>query len=214
MLGRTLDNSTNMATTIRKCYPALAHSEAAIKADVLMSPVCHFDETGLRVDGRLQRQHVASTAKTTDLVVHPKRRHQALDRAASLFPAYQGAVHDCWRRYFQVSTCRHALCKTHLLRELTALSEHGSRWAKQMQTFLLTRYQVSDRGTRPVGPPTGSGPLSGHLCVGPPRRTAASAPTSERETLADKRPKFRRPSGEVPRCRVGFCLPCGGPLDE
>jgi len=144
-------NERTLVTANTHCYTALAPSEAVIKAQLLASPVCHFDETGLRVDGRLQWQHVASNANATYLFVHPNRGQQALDSEASLFPAYHGwAVHDCWRSYFRFSTCRHALCGAHLLRELTAVIEQGSRWAKQMHTFLLTLYRVTDRGTRSV----------------------------------------------------------------
>jgi transposase len=144
-------NERTLVTANATGYEALAPSDATIKLQILASPVCHFDETGIRVDGRLHWQHTASTADATSLFVHPHRGQRALSSESSLLPAYTGwAVHDCWASYFLFPACRHAICGAHLLLELTALTEQGSRWAKQMHTVLLTLYQVTDRGTRAV----------------------------------------------------------------
>jgi transposase len=83
-------NEQTLVTANTRCDIALAPSEAVIKTHLRASPVCHFDETGLRVDGRLPWQHPASTASATDLFGHPQRGQQALDSKASLVPAYQG----------------------------------------------------------------------------------------------------------------------------
>jgi transposase len=72
------------------CYAALAPSEAVLKAQVLASPVCHFDETGIRVARRRHWQHVASTADATYLFVHPHRGTRALRSGDSLLPTYTG----------------------------------------------------------------------------------------------------------------------------
>lgn len=147
-------SAVNEQTLVRantRCYDALAASEAAIRTQLLAAPVCHFDETGIRVAGHLAWQHVVSNAAATYLFVHAKRGTAALDSADSLLPTYQGwAIHDCWASYFGYHACQHGLCGAHLLRELTALAEQGCAWAHQMHTLLLTLYRQSQRGTGTV----------------------------------------------------------------
>jgi transposase len=146
-------------------YEALAESETLVKAHLQASPVCHFDETGLRVDGTLHWQHVVSTASATYLFVHPKRGRLALTSPDSLLPAYEGwAVHDCWASYFSSTSCRHALCGAHLLRELTAVAEQGRQWATQMHTLLLAMYRHATCGTATVSYPQRWGRLYDRVC--------------------------------------------------
>jgi hypothetical protein len=46
-------------------------------------------------------------------------------------------IHDCWSSYFAYQHCRHGLCGSHLLRELTFMVDaHGYRWAKNMKRLL------------------------------------------------------------------------------
>ena len=46
-------------------------------------------------------------------------------------------VHDCWASYFVYDACRHALCGSHVLRELTFIVDsNGFRWARLMKKLL------------------------------------------------------------------------------
>jgi len=47
------------------------------------------------------------------------------------------AVHHCRASYFNDHDARPVLCGAHLLRELAGLKEPGSRWAEEMNEFLL-----------------------------------------------------------------------------
>lgn len=121
--------------------------EAQIKEQLKAAPVCHFDETGVRVGGKLEWLHVASNEAYTHLFVHPKRGQDALLSAPSIFgDCLNWTVHDCWASYFSVGKGRHALCGAHLLRELAALIEQGSVWAKAMHSYLLEAYKASRHG--------------------------------------------------------------------
>jgi len=87
------------------------------------APVAHFDETGIRVEGRLSWLHSASTATDVLLAVHAKRGTKAMD-AIGVLPAFTGvAVHDAWAPYDTYTTMTHALCNAHALRELIYVTD-------------------------------------------------------------------------------------------
>ncbi len=101
------------------------------------SSVVHFDETGLRICGKLNWLHSASTPDLTLYKAHPKRGKAGMD-VADVLPSFTGvAVHDGWASYLAY-TCRHALCNAHHLRELTALYEQEKQeWASKMRHLLV-----------------------------------------------------------------------------
>lgn len=94
-----------------------------IRDAVTASGVAHFDETGLRVEGRLRWVHSASTEKFSLLTCHPKRGVMAMAAAGGLATFTGVAVHDAWAPYDTYTGAAHALCGAHVLRELTAVTE-------------------------------------------------------------------------------------------
>jgi transposase len=141
-------NESTALTANAGMYQALEPIEEEIKTAVLASDVVHFDETGMRVAKSLHWFHVACTSCFTYLFVHKKRGREALQSDDSLIKDFQNrAVHDCWESYFGFEQCRHALCDSHLLRELTNLIEKGSKWAAQMHQFILDLYRNSQKAT-------------------------------------------------------------------
>ncbi len=61
---------------------------------------------------------------------------------------YDGVlVHDCWASYLAYDNCSHALCGSHLLRELTFVEESNNyRWAKNLKRLLkATASKVASR---------------------------------------------------------------------
>ena len=136
-------NSATLLKNLRDGYELLEPTELQIKQGILRSSVAHFDETGIRLQAQNYWLHTASTATLTYLFVHQKRGKEALESAASIIKDFKGsAVHDCWASYFKFQHCRHILCAAHLLRELRALIEMGSKWAKSMFKFLIQLYKV------------------------------------------------------------------------
>jgi transposase len=111
-----------------------------IQAALARSQRVHFDETGLRVDGRLHWVHSASTDKYSLVYIHPKRGREAMD-AGGVLPGFAGiAVHDAWAPYDCYTSATHSLCNAHLLRELVAAAEADPAaqvWAQQGIDALL-----------------------------------------------------------------------------
>jgi len=147
LFGYALNESTIVSAT-HSCYANLAQTQQVIKERLGQSAVAHFDETGLRVAGKLHWLHSCSNQALTYLFIHPKRGGKALADASSRLPTYQGwALHDCWPSYFHFHTCKHALCGAHLLRELTALQQEASRWAGHFKRYLLALYHLTGKAT-------------------------------------------------------------------
>jgi transposase len=140
-------NSETVENALEQGYELAAPLEATIVAQLKKFAVVHFDETGLRVAGKLQWLHTAGNALYTHLFVHAKRGKKALQSEASVLKDFSGrAIHDCWASYFEFTNAQHGLCNAHIVRELRALMEERSIWAEAMRTFLLKLYAQ----TRPL----------------------------------------------------------------
>lgn len=124
---------------------ALVSVEQEIKAALGQAPVLHSDETGVRRAGRLAWAHVASTPQLTHDAIHAKRGSEAAT-AIGILPNYTGvSVHDGWKPYQTHTTCRHALCNIHHLREVTFLEEQYDQvWAKELKDLLCEMKIATD----------------------------------------------------------------------
>jgi hypothetical protein len=97
-----------------------------IAGRIANAPVAGFDETGMRVAGRLAWLHSASTDTDVLLAVHAKRGTKAMD-AIGVLPRFTGvAVHDAWAPYDTYPNMIHALCNAHALRELIYVTDTAS----------------------------------------------------------------------------------------
>ncbi len=107
----------------------------SVRANLAAAPVVNFDETGLRVQGKLRWVHSASTDKYSLVIVHDRRGTKGMD-AAGVLPGFSGiAVHDAWAPYDTYKSVTHALCGAHVLRELRAVTDLADQgqwcWATQ-----------------------------------------------------------------------------------
>lgn len=115
----------------------LCDFDERLQALLADAPVCHFDETGARIAGRLGWVHSASTEKLTRYTSHERRGSEAIDHAGVL-PGFSGvAVHDGWAPYRNYTACEHGLCNIHHLRELQGAIEAGHTWPLAMSCLLL-----------------------------------------------------------------------------
>ena len=99
--------------------------------------VAGFDESGARVQGKLNWFHVACTKMLTYYAVHEKRGKIAMNEIGIL-PRFKGrAIHDDLPSYFHY-LIRHGLCNAHHLRSLEFLLErYPQGWVRKLIDLLL-----------------------------------------------------------------------------
>jgi transposase len=136
VIGCEISEATLYNTRLR-CYEELAAVEAYIKSGIQLSPVVHFDETGMRVKSKLMWLHVACNGWLTAYFIDPKRGQLAMD-AIDILPNFEGvSVHDGLASYSKYDST-HALCNAHHLRELRFIIERYEQdWASDMMTLLV-----------------------------------------------------------------------------
>ena len=135
LLGIRISEGTIVRIS-EEAYDKLEASEKAIKQEIIEEDVVHFDETGMRVNGKTHWLHSAGTNTATIYGVHQKRGKEAMD-AIGILPLFKGtAVHDHWKSYYKY-TCSHAECNAHILRSLKYLHEDlRLAWAHDMLCLL------------------------------------------------------------------------------
>jgi len=136
LTGRALAEATLLAW-LKRLHEALAGWETAAVARLLTEPVLHADETSLRIAGTQHWLHSVSAGNLVLKHGHRKRGGDAL-KDIGIVPRYGGVlVHDRWASYFTFDNCEHALCGSHLLRNLAFIEDaHGHAWARRMGHLL------------------------------------------------------------------------------
>jgi transposase len=109
----------------------------SIQEQIIDAEVANFDESGLRVAGKLHWLHVASTETLTHYHVDRKRGQVGM-QAGGILPQFQGnAVHDHWKPYLKFEQCQHSFCNAHHLREFQFITEqYQQSWAAEMAHLL------------------------------------------------------------------------------
>jgi len=134
LFGQNLSRGTIVSWNSKAAMGLLSAENriATLLADDLGS--VHFDETGIRSEGKNCWLHSASNDFLTHYGFHEKRGTKAMEEVGIL-PRFGGtAIHDRWQSYFDYANCRHGLCGAHLLRDLRfAWEQEGERWAKNIR---------------------------------------------------------------------------------
>ena len=146
LFGVPLSSGTVAALTARAAGRLDCFLEE-IRARITAAGVAGFDETGLRVEGRLHWVHCARTGKYTLLSCHPRRGTKAMD-AMGVLPGFAGiAVHDAWAPYDTYAACGHQLCCAHAARELRAVADLAPAgqwcWAAQAGEALAAMQRLA-----------------------------------------------------------------------
>ena len=147
LFGVRLSTGT-LANMEQDCADRLRETVEQIRETVRTAAVGHFDETGLRVEGKLSWLHTASTTESTYYRVHSRRGSEALDAMEVLSDFSGVAMHDGWQSYSGYGRL-HGLCNAHHLRELTFLwEERRQRWAFELAMDFRRWKRLVDRAKR------------------------------------------------------------------
>ncbi len=137
IIGQKVSEGT-LVNVNNRLYKKLEEVEDSIKQQLIDSSVVHFDETGMRSDGKTQWLHSASTDRLTYYEVHEKRGAKAANDIGIL-PEFAGtACHDHWTPYYTFGNCSHSECNAHNLRNLrSAYEDYKHQWAQDMASLLI-----------------------------------------------------------------------------
>ena len=160
----------------------------ALRERIVESTSAGFDETGLRVAGKLHWVHCARTGRYTLITCHTKRGREGIDDAGVLARFSGVAVHDAWAPYDTFIEPEHQLCCAHALRELQGVADAappGSNWcwSGQVADALVAMQQLVaeaiETGTATIDPDA----LSSHIRL---YRSAAQIGVTETAARSDK----------------------------
>jgi len=131
-----------LVNSARNLYDNLAEYEAKTEAFLANSDLVHFDESGMRVEGKLNWIHSASNDAAVIYKIHKKRGTEAMN-TFHVHSNFRGiAVHDHWKSYFSLQATAHSLCNAHILRELIGFYEsHQIAWTEEMQLLLYKAHR-------------------------------------------------------------------------
>lgn len=146
LFGTPVSGGT-VATMAKRAADGLEEFTDLVRERIAAAEVAGFDETGLRVAGKLHWVHCARTGKYTLITCHPKRGTKGIDDAGVLARFRGIAVHDAWAPYDTYTGVEHQLCCAHALRELQAVADTAGadaqwRWAGQAADALVAMQKL------------------------------------------------------------------------
>jgi transposase len=135
-----------ISAMVSRCANIVIDTVSMIREKVSSLKVAHFDETGIRVDGKLHWVHSVSDSAFTYLSVENKRGKEGME-SAGVLPNFIGtAIHDCWLPYFKFKNMAHGICNAHIMRELTGAYENtGQEWSKYLIDLLLEMKRMKEK---------------------------------------------------------------------
>jgi len=146
LFGTPVSEGT-VATMTQRAAGGLEEFLSQVADRVAEAEVAGFDETGLRVAGRLHWVHCARTGKYTLITCHPRRGTDGIDDAGVLGRFRGVAVHDAWAPYDSYLDVEHQLCCAHALRELQGVADLAAGeqqwcWATQAADALVAMQRL------------------------------------------------------------------------
>lgn len=144
LIGRLISQAT-MLKYVFNFYLSLASWEAEKIKELLKMPVIHVDETSIRINKQKYWIHVYSFGNISLQFIHKARGCEAVNDIG-IIPRFKGIiVHDCWATYFSYKNVGHALCGSHILRELRYVMDcdpGNAGWVLMMKELLQEAGEV------------------------------------------------------------------------
>jgi hypothetical protein len=138
--GKLKLSEGTIINSCKKLSTKIEPSIESIKEKLFTSDVLHKDETGVRVNGKLNWMHTLTTKLLTLYSVNKKRGNEA-DQDMGVLPGFSGTLmHDHLIGLYDWN-CRHAECNAHILRYLQNIIENEpeyAAYAKQMAELFRT----------------------------------------------------------------------------
>jgi transposase len=192
------------------CSDKLVRTEQQIKAAIRDSPVVGADETGLRVGGGSGWVHVARTETLTHYGYDKRRGKPAMDEIGIL-PQFKGVlIRDGWASYKWYEQCRHALCNSHLLRELAYIEEVDPEqkvWTEPFTELLFAAKDAASAskaaGEDQITSSTKSSILNSYEEI--VKQADALNPPLPAKSLGPGPPVRKRETGPTPRSIINRC---------
>jgi len=143
LYGQEVSQGTIVTAGLAIAQQVKPVNERVKKHLIEQTEVSQHDETGARVEGKLQWLHSSSTDYLTYYAINPKRGRQALDEIGILPKRKGTVVHDDYSSYFQYDNVVHALCNAHHLRSLIFIEERYQQpWASDLAKLLVEIQQT------------------------------------------------------------------------
>jgi transposase len=101
----------------KKCEPIVEK----IKDILIKSKVLHVDESGVRINGKLNWIHTACDEENTLYMTHEKRGKEAADAMGVLSYFVGTLIHDHLKSYYKYTAMEHGECNAHILRYLKGI---------------------------------------------------------------------------------------------
>ena len=122
IMGRSLSQAIMLKYLLQLSASLKQWEEQQITA-LLNCKFIHCDETSSRINKLNWWVHSYSSGDITLKFVHQHRGKEAIDEIG-IIPNYTGVlIHDCWASYLSYGNAEHALCGSHILRELKYTEE-------------------------------------------------------------------------------------------
>jgi|SRR5665647_54381 len=137
--GNNINMSAGTVVNIRtRLSGMLDDTVKAIKQKLFESGVLCVDETGVRVNGKLNWVHIFTNDMYT-LFEHNSKRSAHCEDEDGILALFTGIlVHDHLKSYYKNKIATHSECNQHILRYLEAVIQiQTHKWAKDMTYFLL-----------------------------------------------------------------------------